>query len=294
MTLAPGEASRLLEKKLRALSASPVLPASLVRLATAVCRAQATARFSLPETIGPRRLADAERNLHGAPLLPREDFPVDRAAARELFTRLGALTGECESHLREAMAIVSDALAAGELDLDAAFLSYLGGDDTPFAAFGQRTPKAPRLFGFLVQASLGPQLAAVGGAVYARFPKDRTWNFGHCPVCASPPLLARLVDREGTRGLTCSFCQVEYRAKRLLCPYCGEEEPARLEMFTAPEMPGFAVQVCLSCHAYLKTVDFREFDRPSLPVLDDLESLSLDLAAQERGFVRPVLSAWGF
>lgn len=294
MPFEPGEARRLLEKKLRALSDNPVLPASLVRLATATCREQLEARIGTATTVTAAMPVPDERNLRGAPLLPREAFPVDLVQARELFDRMGRIAAASESHLAEALETIATALAAGDLDLGEAFTRFLAGDDAFFAVFGQRTPKAPRLLNFLVQASLGPQLAAVGEAAYASYPQDRSWNFGHCPVCASQPLLARLINREGARGLTCSFCQVEYRAKRLQCPYCGEEEPAKLEMFTAPEVPGFAVQVCLSCNSYLKTVDFREFDRPSLPILDDLESLSLDLAAQGRGFVRPVLSAWGF
>jgi FdhE protein len=288
------EASRLLEKKLTVLAGNAVLPAAMVCLAGTTSREQLLARAVETPAITAGMLTETERNLRGAPLLSREAFPVDRQRAETLFYRLARLAGSCEPHLDASMAVVLAALESGELDLDRAFTRFLAGDDAFFAAFGQRTPQAPRLLNFLVQASLSPQLVAVAEAAYAFFPKDRTWNFGHCPVCASPPLMARLVNREGARALTCSFCQLEYRAKRLMCPYCGEEDPSRLEMFSAPEVPGFAVQVCLRCNSYLKTTDFREFDRPSLPALDDLESLTLDLAAQGRGFVRPVLSAWGF
>jgi FdhE protein len=288
------EARRLLEKKLSALTDNAVLPASMVRLAAATSREQLADRAEVAVTIDPDRLTATERNLLGAPLLPREAFPVDLDRARALFGRLARLAGECEPPLADSMTVIDAALESGALDLDRAFIRHLAGDAAFFAAFGEYTPKAPRLLNFLVQACLTPQLAAVAEAAYAFFPTDRTWNFGHCPVCASPPLMARLVNREGARGLTCSFCQLEYRARRLLCPYCGEDDPARLEMFTAPEVPGFAVQICLGCKSYLKTVDFREFDRSSVPVLDDLESLTLDLAAQGQGFTRPVLSAWGF
>lgn len=294
MRCEPEKARHLLEKKLLALAGCNALPASLVCLVAATCREQLEARIASSVQLTEDRLAASERNLRGAPLLPREAFPLDLEQAQSLFQRLEGLASECEPHLASSVAAIAAARNSGDLNLKEAFAKFVGGDDAYFAAVGQRTPNAPRLLNFLVQASLTPQLAAVGEAAYAFFPQDRTWNFGHCPVCASQPLLARMINREGARGLTCSFCQVEYRAKRLMCPYCGEEDPARLELFTAAEVPGFAVQVCLSCKSYLKTVDFRDFDRPSLPVLDDLESLPLDLAAQSRGFVRPVLSAWGF
>lgn len=294
MPFDPGEAGRLLEKKLAALQRQTMLPSPMLRLVAAVSRMQLEARAGESVVIDANRLESTERNLCGAPLLPREAFPVslDRAAA--LFDRLGRLVGESEPHLAESLAVITGVLNSGELRLDQILKRYLTGDDAFFAAFGERTPRAPRLLNFLAQAALTPQLAAVSEAAYAAFPKDRSWNFGHCPVCASPPLVARLKGREGARYLTCSFCQLEYRAKRLLCPYCGEEDHTQLELFTSPDEPGYAVQVCLHCKAYLKTADFRELDRPSVPVLDDLESLTLDLAAQSQGYTRPVLSAWGF
>uniref|UniRef100_I2Q0H4 Uncharacterized protein involved in formate dehydrogenase formation n=1 Tax=Desulfovibrio sp. U5L TaxID=596152 RepID=I2Q0H4_9BACT len=288
------KASRLLEKKLAAMSGRPVLPAAMLRLVADTSRAQFAARAGETPDITADRVADIERVLRGAPLLSREAFPVDAARAEALFADLSRLVRASEPHLAEAMAVIDAALAAGEPDLKTAISRHLAGDDAFFAAFGQTTPQAPRLLGFLVQAALTPQLAAIAEAAYAHFPKDRVWNFGQCPVCASPPYMARLVDKVGARHLSCSFCQLEYRAKRLMCPYCGEEDHTKLEVFTAPDEPGYAVHVCLRCKTYIKTVDFRELDRPSLPALDDLESLTLDLAAKGQGYGRPVLSAWGF
>ncbi|MHC1789028.1 formate dehydrogenase accessory protein FdhE [Solidesulfovibrio sp.] len=288
------KASKLLEKKLASLSRKTVLPAPMLALVAATARAQLAARATESVEITPETLEDVERFLRGAPRLARDAFPVDMARMEALFDELAGLVTASEPHLAEAMTVIAAARAAGELDLATAVRQHLAGDDGFFAAFGERTPSAPRLLNFLVQAALAPRLAAVGEAVHARFPEDRTWIFGQCPACASPPLMARLVGKEGARHLTCSFCQLEYRAKRLMCPYCGEEDPKQLEVFSAAEEPGYFVHVCLSCKCYIKTTDFREFDRPSIPVLDDLESLTLDMAARGQGYNRPVLSAWGF
>lgn len=288
------QANRLLEKKLADLSTKAVLPAAMLFLVAGTVRAQLRARAADRVEIAPEMLEDVERTLCGAPYLPRDRFPLDRAQAAALFGDLTGLVRQSEPHLAEALSVIDAALAGGSLSLDSAFAHHVAGDDTFFTAFGEKTPNAPRLLNFLIQAALAPRLAAVAEAAYAHFPKDRSWNFGHCPVCASPPLMARLVDKVGERHLTCSFCQLEYRAKRLMCPYCGEEDHKMLEIFTAAEVPGYFVHVCLRCKRYIKTADFRELDRPSLPVLDDLESLTLDLAAQGQGFGRPVLSAWGF
>jgi len=287
-------ATRLLEKKLADLSGKTVLPAAMLTLVAETARAQLRVRAAQSVEIAPEMLEDVERTLRGAPFLPRDRFPPDNAQAAALFAEVSGIVRQSEPHLAEALGVIDAALAGGGLDLDTAFARHVAGDDAFFTAFGEKTPNAPRLLNFLVQAALAPRLAAVAEAAYAHFPKDRSWNFGQCPVCASPPLMARLADKAGARHLTCSFCQIEYRAKRLMCPYCGEEDHKMLEVFTAAEEPGYFVHVCLRCKNYIKTVDFREFDRPSLPILDDLESLTLDLAARGQGYGRPVLSAWGF
>jgi FdhE protein len=287
-------ASRLLEKKLKDIERKTVLPAAMLDLVAATARAQLAARAIEPVSIPETTLEDVERNLRGAPMLPREAFPVELTRAAALFEELSRLVAANQAHLAEALAGIHAALAAGELRLETAFSRYMAGDDAFFVVFGERSPSAPRLLNFLVQAALAPQLAAVAEAVYAHFPAERTWNFGHCPVCGSLPFMARLLGTAGARHLSCSYCQLEYRAKRLLCPYCGEEDHTKLEVFTSADEPGYAVHVCLRCKTYIKTVDFREFDRPSIHVLDDLESLTLDLAARGQGYARPVLSAWGF
>lgn len=288
------QAQRLLEKKLASLAQKTVLPAAMLELVAQTARAQLRARAEEQVDVDALALEDIERVLRGAPMLARDAFPLDAARGEALFDTVSDIVRRGEPHLATSMAVIDAARTHGELDLPRVFARYLAGDDAFFAAFGENTPDAPRLLNFLVQAALTPRLAAVGEAVYARFPDDRTWSFGQCPVCGSPPLMARLVGKVGARHLTCSFCQLEYRAKRLMCPYCGEEDHKQLEVFTAPDEPGYAVHVCLRCKNYIKTTDFRELDRPSIPVLDDLESLTLDLSAHEQGYNRPVLSAWGF
>lgn len=288
------KASRLLEKKLAAMSLKTVLPAAMLTLVADTSRAQLAARAEVSVVVAADAIEDIERVLRGAPMLSREAFALDFESAEALFDVVSRLVRDSEPHLAEAMTVIDAARAAGELDLRQAFSRHVAGDDAFFAAFGAKTPNAPRLLGFLVQAALAPRLAAIGEAAFAHFPTDRVWNFGQCPVCASPPLMARLLGKVGARHLTCSFCQLEYRTKRLMCPYCGEEDHKQLEVFTSEDEPGYAVHVCLRCKNYIKTTDFRELDRPSIPILDDLESLTLDLAAKGQGYGRPVLSAWGF
>lgn len=289
----------LYTKKLNALGTIEGLPAGLVALVSGTIERQLATKAKLIEKKErdddlTERLEDVEKVLRGASLFPRELFFVDRVIATELFEALSELAADSSPALAQAVSLTAMARQQGEFDLASAMDAHLAGDDRFFQTVGSLTPQTPRFIGFLVQAAMSPGLEILGERIYARFPKDRTWTHGHCPVCGSPPLMSRLLGKEGARHLTCSFCHVEYRARRLMCPYCGEDDAKKLDYFTTPDEPGYRVDTCSTCKQYIKTTDFRNFDRPSQPLLDDLESLALDIAVQKRGFSRPVLSAWGF
>lgn len=79
-----------------------------------------------------------------------------------------------------------------------------------------------------------------------------------------------------------------------MCVFCGERDQAKLPFFTVEEEPGFRVDTCATCKRYIKTIDFRNLDRVAVPLLDDLDSLALDMVATREGYGRATLSGWGF
>jgi FdhE protein len=122
----------------------------------------------------------------------------------------------------------------------------------------------------------------------------KSWTHGHCPVCGSMPIMSDLREKEGFRYNICGFCHSEYHFPRLQCPFCLEKDTAKLEYYEAKEEPGVRINACRTCMMYIKQTDFRNLDRRALPLIDDLDSLALDIAAREKDFKRPSLSAWGF
>jgi FdhE protein len=285
----------LLAKKIKALRAKPHLPPALLDLAEAVYSRQIAARseavLAMP---GPDHVTPEARHAQGMPLLPREAFLYDKALALRLMDEFTRLLAGAGGPMAEAAGLVSSALAAGEPGFEEAAAAYLRGDDAFFTDFGGKTPAAPRTLAFLVQSSLMPSLQEVSHRLVPEWPEDKTWLYGHCPVCGSPPLIGVLEGKEGRRYLWCSFCSAYYRVQRLPCPLCQEEKTEKLPFYVAEEEPGFRLNMCSTCNKYVKTTDFRDFDRVSLPLLDDLESIALDVLAQKRGFIRPTLSGWGF
>ena len=284
----------LLKRKLKEMARLKHLPPGLLDLVSQVAAAQIAAkpefRLEIPQT----EAVPAEVLAQGAPLLSRDLFPVDLEQTLKLARVLAGIASQAKGPLARACALALEKIE-NEADFFAlAVTNYQKGDDAFFLEFGQASPAAPRALSFLVRSSLAPGLERVGEAMALLLDPDKPYLFGHCPICASPPLIASLKGKEGRKFLSCCYCGHTYRAQRLQCPYCLEEAPEKLPYYESEEEPGYRAQVCLSCKMYIKTVDFREFDRASLAGLDDLESLTLDLVMAKNGYSRPTLSAWGF
>lgn len=282
-------------KKLKNLRDKDYLPSKILDLVEPVAMAQADAlaqnKAVLPDGY---QFPDMEQVLQGVPILPREMFPIDKDQALKLVSEFMGIVGGTSDELKEAVDTIDKDLKDGLISWEDNFTQFLKGNDPFFAEYANRTPKAPRTLSFIVQAALTPSLEKVAQSLEDRVPKDRTWQFGHCPVCGSLPFISQLKHKEGMRHATCSFCHTTYRMPRLACPYCSERDHNKLKFFQAKEEPGYRVDVCTTCNKYIKTCDFREMDKVCIPTLDDLDSITLDILAAQSGYQRPTLSAWGF
>lgn len=285
----------LLTKRIAACRGRGFLPAALIDLIESIYGAQLEARgaASVPPA-GTIETTDALRHGQGAPLLPRSGFPYDKEQTTALFHRFLEMTAACGLALAGPAQAVASALADGSLDLDRAMQAHLDGDEAFFSTWAERTAPAPRLLPMLVQAALTPSLERVAQELRAKTDLAGTWNHGHCPVCGSMPIMSDLREKEGFRYNICGFCHAEYHVPRLQCPFCLEKDMARLEHYEAKEEPGVRINACKTCNMYIKQTDFRNLDRAALPLIDDLESLSMDVVARDKKLKRPTLSAWGF
>jgi FdhE protein len=120
------------------------------------------------------------------------------------------------------------------------------------------------------------------------------WLEGNCPVCGSYPSIEKLRRDDGKRILRCSFCGTEWPFKRIMCPFCGNEDHDTLRYFLVEgdspiKKEAFRVDVCDRCKKYIKTLDERklpESEKPDL-YLENLNTLYLDVLAQRDGYISP-------
>ena len=108
-----------------------------------------------------------------------------------------------------------------------------------------------------------------------------------CPFCSCRPGVGvlRPLGDGGQRSLVCSFCLGEWEFRRIVCPGCGEEDHAKLPVYTAEEFKHVRVECCDSCRHYIKTVDLTRNGLAD-PVVDEIASIPLDLWAQQHGYAK--------
>jgi FdhE protein len=108
-----------------------------------------------------------------------------------------------------------------------------------------------------------------------------------CPFCDRRPAFGVLRQQgDGARrNLICGFCLCEWEFRRIVCPACGEEDQAKLPVYTAAQFPHIRVESCDACRTYIKSTDLTKNGLAD-PLVDELASVPLDLWAQEHDYAK--------
>ena len=93
------------------------------------------------------------------------------------------------------------------------------------------------------------------------------------------------------RYALCASCGCEWRVDRLCCCVCGNKEPGTLQYFRAEGEEAHRVDLCDACRHYIKTIDCRSL-QASDPVLEDLATAHLDVAALQKGYAKTPSQFW--
>ena len=115
-----------------------------------------------------------------------------------------------------------------------------------------------------------------------------------CPLCGGKPIVGVLrSEGDGAKkSLICMLCAHEWNFRRIYCPACGEEREPQMAFYSAPEIAHVRVDVCDTCHTYLKTIDLTKTGL-AVPVVDELATIPLDLWAREHGYQKLQINLLG-
>lgn len=298
-------ARKQLERKIAELNKKPYLPKELVTLMTEVCRIQLDAEDTIDFGTGeihklPQDLAltTPARHAQGEPIVLREYFPLDVNSLPIIAQKIFHTVNDISPDLRGFADKLQSAFISGTYSLEKACRAVIKEPislekGSYFYDWAQDNPGASYFFSFIAASCVLPSVKVAGRLLAQHHDSETIWRHGHCPICGSLPLMGRLVEVEGFRLHTCSFCLHEFKATRMACPFCLSSGEEKDNYFISEDEPGFQLHVCHDCKSYCKVADFRAFDRVFIPVLDDLASLVLDIYGRKQGFLRPTLSVWG-
>jgi FdhE protein len=150
---------------------------------------------------------------------------------------------------------------------------------------------------FFAKALFQPYFRALVEA--GKRPADRRLEAAEnrCPFCCGKPQVAYLSAQEpssesGNRLLLCASCFTAWPFRRMLCPKCGEEQPARLAYFRTAEYDYIRVDACDTCRSYLKCVDLTRLGL-AVPLVDEAAAAALDVWAVEHFYSKIELNLLG-
>ena len=170
---------------------------------------------------------------------------------------------------------------SGEQKWCEALQSVLGHDHTPSAGADD----------FFARTCLQP----IAENLQLQLPEDTYTGSNVCPACGGRPQMAVLRPEGDAAGrwLHCSFCLREWPFRRLICPWCGEEDKEKLPRFSSEDWPSLHVEACDACRRYLKTIDMT-VDGLAVPLIDEAALAVLDVWATDRGYTKIMPNLMGF
>ncbi len=223
----------------------------------------------------------ADKLARGEPLLAGATLVFDLDATRGLALRLA----EALSRRGVAKAApVRDALARERFPLERLLRHAAAGESAFVRTLARVLGVDPALLDVVAQNAVKPALRAWRRQL-APLACGLPWERGYCYVCGARAALAELRGSELFRRLRCGRCGADWGVRRLLCPFCGDENASSLGfLHTGEPMETARIEVCDGCGEYLKVVTAFEPGAPDDVVVEDLATLALDYAARARGY----------
>jgi FdhE protein len=216
----------------------------------------------------------------GEPVLSGVSIRVDRAAVQTLFGRLVDVAARGD---RPALAIARAALD-GEADVEEVFRASICQDAAALSRFAAAS-RADAAAVLAIAPLLSMPLLHSCRRRWGPAVRD-AWTRGYCPICASWPAFAEVRGIERSRYLRCGKCGGEWHALMLRCVYCGTTDHGELSTLVPEREANAVVESCRRCKGYVKAFTRLQGCPPHDVLLEDLDSVELDLSAIEAGFAR--------
>jgi len=140
---------------------------------------------------------------------------------------------------------------------------------------------------FVFDHALRPFLRIYAAPYLETLLKDDSpfWPFSNiCPVCGSKSNFSRIRSADNRRFMFCDRCFSEWETRFLQCVHCGNDEPSTIKYLNVENDDAYQLYLCDKCQGYLKTYDERQKEELTDLFIADIETIYLDMLAQEKGY----------
>jgi len=166
-----------------------------------------------------------KRNSKGLPFLKSEDIQIDQDLFNKLLENIGKII---QSKRKDAIPVTLKHFSSDKQR--AVLLHGLMENGSVLQTLAGEMKADFSVFYFLIAQVFSPFLQS-----YAQKLRELVdlsgWLKGVCPICGKEPMIARLEKETGRRWLFCSLCHTEWLFKRLICPFCENEDQESLRYF---------------------------------------------------------------
>jgi FdhE protein len=223
----------------------------------------------------------------GLPLLHDINLEFDYEAAREFILLLVRAVEQSDENNQARQ--IRSALEEHRLDAGNLLAHTATGDRGSVKSMAQHLDLNADLVWTLAQNAFKPALREWRRQL-AHLAEGIPWQKGSCYVCGAAATLAELQGNNLVKHLRCSQCGADWRFPRLQCMYCGNEDHHTLKhLYTESHLETMRVEVCDTCHGYLKVITSFAPTSPEMLTVEDLATLHLDSIAKARGYVHGVV-----
>ncbi|MFC1504318.1 formate dehydrogenase accessory protein FdhE [Spirochaetota bacterium] len=218
-----------------------------------------------------------KRNSEGMAFLLPDDIDINNDIFKDILNNISDLF---KSRQKEVLLADIEQFTPG---ICSALLSDLMNDRSGLEKTARDMEVDFSMFYFLILSAFSPFVESYADELRDNIDLE-SWDKGTCPLCGGEPLMARLDKESGKKWLYCSLCRTEWIFRRIVCPFCGNEEHETIKYFYTDKNEAYRVDVCDACKRYTKTIDARKIFQVRDLFIENLASLAYDIVAEKDGF----------
>ncbi len=254
-----------------------VINKEYIDLQKEILRKQSLWKEEIRNDLPYRKLSPENENM---PLIGKIDLKVSISNYKSWILELMELLSQKQPSLTGEMDLVKELLT--DETLERWVEEVLAFNEYYFTQWANTVKVSEWIPQFLAEHAIRPYLRTLA-EIYS---EDLTSfkNSGTCPCCGEPVRLARLEGKVGKKVLYCPRCYASWSEKRTKCSHCGVDHDEKMNYLHLENDPTMQLYVCDDCNGYVKVIDEKQAFKKEEPALLDLNTIYLDILAQEKGY----------